>query len=121
MKQHPCLDTQEKLALAANVGQTTVSRILRGTTAATVGKLDALARALGRDVEELLSTDSGQRLRYDVKRFRLVSELVKERIETFIDRVIAENEARLAACLRAEDETLVDCTAAARCSSGKDE
>ena len=92
MRDDPCLDTQAKISAASKVGQTTISRILKGTTAPTVDRLDAIARAFHKDVGDLFTTRPGSRIRYDVRTFQRISDHDRARIEAFIERVITENE-----------------------------
>lgn len=54
-------DTQAKLAKRAGVGQSHISRILRGESAATIDMLWAISRALGCMAWELLADDEGAR------------------------------------------------------------
>lgn len=57
MDAYPDLGTQPKLAERAGVDQTTISRLLRAERSATIGTLDAVARAFGLEVWKLLLPD----------------------------------------------------------------
>jgi transcriptional regulator with XRE-family HTH domain len=54
MHRDPNLDTQKKLAARAKVAQPHISRILRGTSAATIDVIAGIARAFGCQPWELL-------------------------------------------------------------------
>lgn len=61
MTRSPTADTQQKLARRAKIGQSHISRILRGTSAATVDAVEALASALGLQPWELLADGDATR------------------------------------------------------------
>ena len=92
MRADPNLDTQVKVSAASKVGQTTVSRILLGTTAATVDVLDAIAKTFRRNPGELFTKDRTTKIHYDMERFADLPDYEKERIEAFIKHVLAEFE-----------------------------
>lgn len=92
MNSTPALDSQVKVGKAANVGQTTVSRILNGSVPATLDVLDAIAKAFGRDVSDLLSSQPETKINYDPKKFARLPDYEKVRVEAFIEHVLREYE-----------------------------
>lgn len=54
MQRTDALDTQKKLSMKSGVAQPHISRILRGTTGATIDRIALIARALGCEPWELL-------------------------------------------------------------------
>ena len=92
MRADQNLDTQVKVSVASGVGQTTVSRILKGTTAATADVLDAIARAFGKDPGDLLTARTEHKIQYDVSKVKRLPEYEKARIEAFIKHVLVEYE-----------------------------
>jgi transcriptional regulator with XRE-family HTH domain len=92
MRADPNLDTQVKVSKASGVAQTTVSRILLGTTPATADILDAIAKAFRRDPGDLLTNNSDVKVQYDVTKFARLPDYEKVRIEAYIRHVLAEHE-----------------------------
>lgn len=92
MRVTPHLDTQVKVSAASGVAQTTVSRILLGTTPATADILDAIAKAFRRDPGDLLTDNSDMKVQYDRTKFAQLPEYEKVRIEAFIKHVLTEYE-----------------------------
>lgn len=58
MSDRPDLDTQVKVAAAAGVSQTTMSRVLNAQTGVTIDNLESIAAAFGRDAWQLVAPDS---------------------------------------------------------------
>lgn len=92
MRVTPHLDTQVKVSEASGVAQTTVSRILKGTTPATADILDAIAKAFRRDPGDLLTDNSDMKVQYDRTKFSHLPDYEKVRIEAFIKHVLKEYE-----------------------------
>lgn len=92
MRATPHLDTQVKVSAASGVAQTTVSRILLGTTPATADILDAIAKAFRRDPGDLLTDNSDMKVQYDRTKFSRLPDYEKVRIEAFIKHVLTEYE-----------------------------
>lgn len=92
MRANPNLDTQVKVSNASGVAQTTVSRILLGTTPATADILDAIAKAFRRDPGDLLTNNSDAKVQYDLTKFARLPDYEKVRIEAFIKHVLTEYE-----------------------------
>ncbi|MFM0226155.1 helix-turn-helix domain-containing protein [Paraburkholderia dipogonis] len=92
MRADPNLDTQVKVSKASGVAQTTVSRILLGTTPATADILDAIAKAFRRDPGDLLTNNSDVKVQYDLTKFARLPDYEKVRIEAFIKHVLTEYE-----------------------------
>jgi hypothetical protein len=92
MRADPNLDTQVKVSAASKVGQTTVSRILLGTTAATADVLDAIAKAFRRDAGDLFADNRAAKVQYDSGKFARLPDYEKARIEAFIKHVLTEAE-----------------------------
>ncbi|CAN7643380.1 helix-turn-helix domain-containing protein [Paraburkholderia terricola] len=92
MRADPNLDTQVKVSKASGVAQTTVSRILLGTTPATADILDAIAKAFRRDPGDLLTNNSATKVQYDLTKFARLPDYEKVRIEAFIKHVLTEHE-----------------------------
>lgn len=61
MERNPSCDTQTALAKRAGIGQSHVSRILRGESAATLDLLAAMAEALNIQPWELLADEEATR------------------------------------------------------------
>jgi transcriptional regulator with XRE-family HTH domain len=92
MRADPNLDTQPKVAAASKVGQTTVSRILLGTTPATVDVLAAIAKAFRRNPGELFVDHRAPKVQYDLEKFARLPDYERVRIEAFIKHVLTEAE-----------------------------
>ncbi|MFM0405260.1 helix-turn-helix domain-containing protein [Paraburkholderia dipogonis] len=92
MRATPHLDTQVKVSQASGVAQTTVSRILLGTTPATADILDAIAKAFRRDPGDLLTDNSDMKVQYDRTKFSQLPDYERVRIEAFIKHVLNEYE-----------------------------
>jgi transcriptional regulator with XRE-family HTH domain len=92
MRATPHLDTQVKVSEASGVAQTTVSRILLGSTPATADILDAIAKAFRRDPGDLLTDNSDMKVQYDRTKFSRLPDYEKVRIEAFIKHVLTEYE-----------------------------
>lgn len=90
MRATPHLDTQVKVSAASGVAQTTVSRILLGSTPATADILDAIAKAFRRDPGDLLTNNSDVKVQYDPAKFAQLPDYEKVRIEAFIKHVLKE-------------------------------
>jgi SOS-response transcriptional repressor LexA len=56
---HPTINTQVKLAAKSQVGQSSISRVLRAETQATTDTIDALAQAFGITAAQLMTPSSG--------------------------------------------------------------
>ena len=85
MDKRPDLETQEKVAKRSNVAQTTVGRILRGSVAATLDNVEAIAGAFGVPAASLLSEErTNPVLQYDVGKLEGLPEADKGRIAAFI-------------------------------------
>jgi phage repressor protein C with HTH and peptisase S24 domain len=59
MEEHPHIKTQTALAAEANIAQSTVGRVLRGEAVPGAKNLEAMAKALGIGVEQLLGKQAG--------------------------------------------------------------
>lgn len=92
MQANPNLDTQVKVSEASGVAQTTVSRILLGTTPATADILDAIAKAFRKDPGDLLTNNADIKVQYDLTKFAQLPPYEKARIEAFIKHVLTEYE-----------------------------
>jgi transcriptional regulator with XRE-family HTH domain len=60
MERRPDLDTQQKVAARAKIGQTTIGRVLRAEAAATVDLIDKLAKAFNVSPDSLVKDGVGQ-------------------------------------------------------------
>lgn len=87
------LNTQGKLQKESMVSQSTIQRILSREVDPTVSVINSLAGAFGRYGYELLmpSADSRQ-ITYDRDAFRALPDDEKEKISSFIEFVISQNQ-----------------------------
>ena len=100
MFRYKHLDTQAKLAAASGVAQTTVGRILRCDTSATLDNIEAIANAFGIDVTELFARpEQSNSLSLALDQAVRLPEPERLRISSFIDYTLREyamnNPARL--------------------------
>lgn len=92
MFRYKHLDTQAKLAAASGVAQTTIGRILRCHTSATIDNIEAIAQAFGVDVTELFGVQERDRgfLGFDPSQVSSLPDHEKSRISSFIDYTLRE-------------------------------
>lgn len=84
--------SQTQLSVKSGLGQSTINRIVKNETSATVDSVDSIAKALGRKAYELLipSNDTDV-IKYDQKRYAALSPAEKEQIQDFIEFIINKN------------------------------
>lgn len=86
------IKSQAQLSVKSGLGQSTINRIIKNETSATVDSLEAVANALGRKPYELLmSPQDDDILHYDHKKFAELPWNEKEKIQDFIEFVIQKN------------------------------
>ena len=90
MHENELLDTQAKLSAVAGVGQTTVSRILNQQVSPTVDVLEQIAMAFGKEAADLIIRPNTETISYDKKKYSLLPDYEKVRVEGFIAHAIAQ-------------------------------
>ena len=92
MRENRELSSQQKLAEASGLSQSSINRLLRNETSITIANLDAIAAAFGRRGYELLiPPDDPSAIKYDRSRYALLPRSEKEKVESFIDFVMIQN------------------------------
>ncbi len=89
MRRSANMDTQMGLAKASKIGQTTIGRILRCESPATLDTVEALAAALNVPPHELLRIREGEHAALPPE-VEGLPEDAKERIRAFVDFTIRE-------------------------------
>lgn len=86
------LSSQQRVADASHVSQTTVNRILRNEVSATIANLEAIAKAFGRSAYELLiPPNDPATIQYDRARYALLPEADKDKVESYVDFVMSRS------------------------------
>ncbi|WP_334470414.1 helix-turn-helix domain-containing protein [Arsenophonus sp. PmNCSU2021_1] len=81
--------SQAQLSVKSKLGQSTINRIVKNESSATIDSLEAIAKALGRKPYELmLPPNDNNVLKYDHKKFAELPWSAKEEIQDFIEFVI---------------------------------
>lgn len=103
------LDTQVKLAEASGVAQSTIGRILRCETSATLDNIESIARAFGIDASVLLRSAESPASGMDAELSRVASLPASERMKVaaFIDFTVNSYAQRHPERLSYAEETAV--------------
>lgn len=84
--------SQQKVASASGVSQATINRLLRNESSISVNNLASIAESFGRQAYEMiLPPDAPGLISYDHKLFAALPQQEKEKILTFIDFVMSQN------------------------------
>ncbi|MGV3930492.1 helix-turn-helix domain-containing protein [Citrobacter braakii] len=93
MQDNRELSTQGKLAKASGVAQATINRMLNNEASVSISTLESIAAAFGRRGYELLiSPRDPASISYDRMKYALLPESEKDKIESYIDFVISQND-----------------------------
>lgn len=86
------IKSQTQLSAKSKLGQSTINRIIKNETSATVDSVDSIAKGLRCKAYELLiPSDDTNIIRYDQKRYATLSPAEKEQIEDFIEFIIGRS------------------------------
>ncbi|KOO18114.1 DNA-binding protein [Morganella morganii] len=86
------IKSQTQLSAKSKLGQSTINRIIKNETSATVDSVDFIAKGLGCKAYELLiPSDDTNIIRYDQKQYATLSPAEKEQIEDFIEFIIGRS------------------------------
>ncbi|EFD5358708.1 TPA: helix-turn-helix domain-containing protein [Escherichia coli] len=92
MSENRELSSQQRLAEASGISQSSINRMLRNEVSITIANLDAIAAAFGRRGYELLiPPDDPGVIKYDRSRYALLPKSEKDKVESFIDFVMMQN------------------------------
>lgn len=93
MRESENLSSQGKLYKASGVAQSTINRMLNNEVSVSIATLESLAAAFGRQGYELLihPRDPGS-ITYDRKRYSELPESEKDKIESYIEFVLSQND-----------------------------
>ncbi|ELY6326602.1 helix-turn-helix domain-containing protein [Cronobacter malonaticus] len=84
--------SQQKVASASGVSQATINRLLRNESSISVNNLASIAESFGRQAYEMiLPPDAPGLISYDHKLYAALPQQEKEKILTFIDFVMSQN------------------------------
>lgn len=93
MSESEELTTQGKLQRASGISQNTVSRLLNNEVSVSISTLEAIASAFGRRGYELLMHPQDQSsIKYDRARYESLPKSEKDKIESYIEFVLAQND-----------------------------
>ena len=93
MSESEELTTQGKLQRASGISQNTVSRMLNNEVSVSISTLEAIASAFGRRGYELLMHPQDQSsIKYDRARYESLPKSEKDKIESYIEFVLAQND-----------------------------
>lgn len=93
MSESRDLSTQGKLSRACGVAQVTISRLLNNEVSVSISTLETIASAFGRHGYELLiHPHDPASIKYDRSRYASLPDTDKEKIESYIDFVITQNQ-----------------------------
>ncbi|MEG8135587.1 helix-turn-helix transcriptional regulator [Escherichia marmotae] len=93
MSESEDLTTQGKLQRASGISQNTVSRMLNNEVSVSISTLEAIASAFGRRGYELLMHPQDQSsIKYDRARYESLPESEKDKIESYIEFVLTQND-----------------------------
>ena len=93
MRESDNLSSQGKLFKASGVAQSSINRMLNNEVSVSIATLEALAAAFGRHGYELLvHPRDPANIRYDRKKYAELPESEKDKIESYINFVISQNE-----------------------------
>ena len=93
MRESDNLSSQGKLFKASGVAQSSINRMLNNEVSVSIATLEALAAAFGRHGYELLvHPRDPANIRYDRKKYAELPGSEKDKIESYINFVISQNE-----------------------------
>ncbi|WP_316392186.1 helix-turn-helix domain-containing protein [Citrobacter farmeri] len=93
MRESDDLNSQGKLHRASGISQNTVSRMLNNEVSVSISTLEAIASAFGRRGYELLMHPQDQSsIKYDRARYESLPKSEKDKIESYIEFVLAQND-----------------------------
>lgn len=93
MRDNRDLSSQGKLARACGVSQATIGRVLKNEVSVSITLLEQMASAFGRHGYELMIHPGDPSIiKYDRKKYALLPEEEKKRIENFIHFAVVQNE-----------------------------
>ena len=93
MRESDNLSSQGKLFKASGVAQSSINRMLNNEVSVSIATLEALAAAFGRHgYESLVHPRDPANIRYDRKKYAELPESEKDKIESYINFVISQNE-----------------------------
>lgn len=93
MRESDDLNSQGKLQRASGISQNTVSRMLNNEVSVSISTLEAIASAFGRRGYELLMHPQDQSsIKYDRARYESLPKSEKDKIESYIEFVLAQND-----------------------------
>ncbi|CCJ88707.1 helix-turn-helix transcriptional regulator [Cronobacter sakazakii] len=85
--------SQQKVAAASGVSQATINRLLRNESSISVNNLAAIAESFGRQAYEMiLPPEAPGLISYDHKLYAALPQQEKDKIRTFIDFVMSQNQ-----------------------------
>ncbi|SBA31214.1 helix-turn-helix domain-containing protein [Citrobacter amalonaticus] len=92
MRESDNLTSQGKIERASGISQNTVSRMLNNEVSVSISTLESIASAFGRHGYELLiHPHDPEAIRYDRPNYGLLPEAEKNKIESYIEFVISQN------------------------------
>lgn len=93
MRESESLTSQGKLERASGISQNTVSRMLNNEVSVSISTLESVASAFGRHGYELLIHPQDQSsIKYDRSRYALLPQSEKDKIESYIEFVLSQND-----------------------------
>jgi transcriptional regulator with XRE-family HTH domain len=90
MDAHIELNTQDKVAARAGVSQATVGRMLAGSVAASIDRVESVAAAFGRTAAELLGGNSPL-ITFDHAAYASLPKSEQQKVESYIAFIIQQN------------------------------
>ncbi|EOG8085281.1 helix-turn-helix domain-containing protein [Citrobacter koseri] len=93
MRESDNLTSQGKIERASGISQNTVSRMLNNEVSVSISTLEAIASAFGRRGYELLMHPQDQSsIKYDRSRYESLPKSEKDKIESYIEFVLSQND-----------------------------